>query len=163
MRRQTFTAGEIVGSGFTVVDPTRIPMKLNSYGGTIWGIRVRCPLCGDEFDSTISKLRSRVACTLQCAAAHKLMGPQGGAQERLRKAAEADAERRLALGPDQIRKKHQRLLSEALEAFGKDWRYAEEMALDAVHLGEAAATGERPLVWIRASAEARSRAVDSSQ
>lgn len=58
MRRQTFTAGEIVGSGFTVVDPTRIPMKKNTYGNTVWGIKVRCPLCGDEFDSTISKLDS---------------------------------------------------------------------------------------------------------
>jgi len=155
VRRQTFTAGEIVGSGFTVVDPTRIPMKTNTYGGTIWGIRVRCPLCGDEFDSTISKLRSRVACTLQCAAAHKLMGHQQGAQEELRKVAEADAERRLALGPDQIRKKHQRLLSEALEAFGQDWRYAEAMAMDAVHIREATDTGERNLIWIKAAAEVR--------
>jgi hypothetical protein len=155
VRRQTFTAGELVGSGFTVVDPTRIPMKKNTYGNTVWGIKVRCPLCGDEFDSTISKLRSRMACTLQCAAAHKLMGPQGGAQERLRKAAEADAERRLALGPDQIRKKHQEILTQALEAFGSDWRYAEAMALDAVHLREAKAAGERSLIWMKASAEVR--------
>ncbi|TDW50984.1 hypothetical protein EDF52_10272 [Curtobacterium sp. PhB42] len=149
MRRQTFTKGQTVGAGFTVVDPTRLPMKTNTYGGIIWGIRVRCPLCGDEFDSTISKLRTRLACTLQCAARNGLMGAQGGRQDALRATAEEDAERRLDPARRKMRPDHAAYLQEALRAFAQDFRYAEAMAHDAVMIAEAKAAGRGNFVWRR--------------
>lgn len=161
MRRQEFKTGETVGAGFVVTDPERRVVSTNGRGNRIWGIEIKCPHCAREFVSPIHKIRNRVACSHACAAAAGLMGHQKGKQGALRQEAEADAERRLAPARRKMRRDHQEILTQALEAFGRDWQYAEAMALDAVHLGEAKAAGERSLIWMRASAEVRWRSVDS--
>lgn len=128
MRRQEYKAGETVGAGFTVTDPERRVVSTNTYGQSVWGIEIRCPHCAREFVSPIHKIRTRVACSQACAATARLMGFQKGRQKVLRQEAERDAERRLAPARKTMRRDHRALVQEALEAFGSDWRYAEEMA-----------------------------------
>lgn len=128
MRRQQYKAGETVGAGFVVTDPERRVVSTNTYGQGVWGIEIRCPHCSRDFVTPIHRIRTRVACSQTCAAAAGLMGHQKGRQAALRLEAERDAERRLAPARKTMRRKDLALIQEALEAFGSDYRYAEEMA-----------------------------------
>lgn len=61
--RREFRVGEIIGNGWTVISPERVPIRLST-GRLYQGIRVRCH-CGTPFVVSITNVQQQLGCGCQ--------------------------------------------------------------------------------------------------